>query len=323
MFRPELWPEIVPVQLRRLIKVLGAALQLAAAVFLAWMLWRYLPAILALDVGTPGLVFIGVAGGLLSMAILGLIGMGWRELIATGAPPPARLVLWITGRTSIAKYLPSNMLHYAGRQIFAPSLGVSQARVLASSIAEVLCVIGANGLITLLAVASAGRLPSGWPPTPLLVLAAGACMLAPVGPMLAARLIRDRLPKIAPLLDVRWPALVRSFCLYGGAMALGAVSFVMVMAVLGGLAGGARIGGLVAAYACSYVVGFVTPGSPGGLGVRETALVLLTAGMAEPSLVLGAALLQRVTLILGEAAAFGLTLTVPGPPMGESPEADA
>ena len=59
------------------------------------------------------------------------------------------------------------------------------------------------------------------------------------------------------------------------------------------------------AYTAAWLAGFVTPGAPAGLGVRELVLVFLLDGhAAEPDL-LPAVVLSRVVTVLGDTFFFG------------------
>jgi uncharacterized membrane protein YbhN (UPF0104 family) len=67
---------------------------------------------------------------------------------------------------------------------------------------------------------------------------------------------------------------------------------------------------LTTAFALAWVVGFVTPGAPAGLGVREAVLLLLLAhgmGAANASLLI---LTLRIATTLGDMLCFILGLAV-------------
>jgi uncharacterized membrane protein YbhN (UPF0104 family) len=66
---------------------------------------------------------------------------------------------------------------------------------------------------------------------------------------------------------------------------------------------------LAAAYSISYAFGFMLPGAPGGLGVREALIVLLTTHMDQSSIVT-AAIVQRLSSILAEALCFGASFCI-------------
>ena len=57
-------------------------------------------------------------------------------------------------------------------------------------------------------------------------------------------------------------------------------------------------------YALAWAIGFVVPGAPGGLGVREAMLLTFLSGAVEDKSVLIAAILFRVATTLGDALFF-------------------
>jgi uncharacterized membrane protein YbhN (UPF0104 family) len=64
------------------------------------------------------------------------------------------------------------------------------------------------------------------------------------------------------------------------------------------------IGGCLA----SYFIGFITPGTPGGIGVREAAMLLLLSPFFPSDIILLAAVIQRVIMIVGDVVAFPIGL---------------
>lgn len=67
---------------------------------------------------------------------------------------------------------------------------------------------------------------------------------------------------------------------------------------------------LSGAYAASWLIGFVTPGSPAGLGVREVALVAILSPFSNPEAAAGSAALLRIVTTLSEASIFLIGLTL-------------
>ena len=61
---------------------------------------------------------------------------------------------------------------------------------------------------------------------------------------------------------------------------------------------------IIAAYTISWVAGFIVPGAPGGIGVRESILLLVLSPYYAGDIVLIAAILHRISSILGDIIAF-------------------
>jgi uncharacterized membrane protein YbhN (UPF0104 family) len=94
-----------------------------------------------------------------------------------------------------------------------------------------------------------------------------------------------------------------------------ALLYIALFAISGGVLGGSIAAlspgavmahgwtGIIAACAAAWVAGFIIPGAPGGLGIRETVLALLLSPLygSDPALV--AALLYRGVTLSGDALA--------------------
>jgi len=61
---------------------------------------------------------------------------------------------------------------------------------------------------------------------------------------------------------------------------------------------------IVSAYTISWVAGYIVPGAPGGIGVRESILLLLLGQSFSGETALLAILLHRLTSIAGDIIAF-------------------
>jgi hypothetical protein len=79
--------------------------------------------------------------------------------------------------------------------------------------------------------------------------------------------------------------------------------YVLVAAATGSAPGFVWLAGL---YTAGYLVGFVTPLAPGGLGAREGTLVLLLGPRYGTGVALGISLMIRVVNVVGELLAVAL-----------------
>jgi uncharacterized membrane protein YbhN (UPF0104 family) len=61
---------------------------------------------------------------------------------------------------------------------------------------------------------------------------------------------------------------------------------------------------LVASFSLAWVVGFVTPGAPGGLGVREGLLLLMLAPVYSPASASVLVIALRIATTVGDSLSF-------------------
>lgn len=67
---------------------------------------------------------------------------------------------------------------------------------------------------------------------------------------------------------------------------------------------------LVGAYLLSWLLGFLMPGSPGGIGIREAALTLFLSGHFNTESVLLAIVIYRVINTIGDFLGFTAVLSI-------------
>ena len=122
---------------RAVLAIASAAAILASVYYIGRMLlelWRH-PGGVELTSDVVALVLVGSA----LYAVLHLpLGAAWGVLVsaAMATRAPARAVASVYGRSQIAKYLPSNVVHFAGRQLLGGRLGWPQAAIATSSLFE-------------------------------------------------------------------------------------------------------------------------------------------------------------------------------------------
>jgi len=65
---------------------------------------------------------------------------------------------------------------------------------------------------------------------------------------------------------------------------------------------------IVGLYLLSWLVGFLTPGAPSGLGIREFILLMFMGNVLNPEILLSAIIMHRALQIVGDVIAFILTM---------------
>jgi hypothetical protein len=294
---------------------LGGALAIAAAGWVVASLVRGSPGAAAgTGVETSRLVAAAAAGAVL-YALLGVLAAAawWRCLGLYGRRPPMvpAVVLW--ARTQAAKYLPGNVFHYLGRQLLGRRMGLSHAELAASAALELATVLVAAAMLT---AAGSAAAPGG---SLRLSAAAGAAALAALAMLFAADALIRRLPPLRRLAD-GLPPLSRRRTAAAALPALGLHLLVLAgtAGILWGLVAAGwperalPLGAALAAYPLAWAAGTLTPGAPGGIGVREAALaVQLAPFLGEAPAALAAIALRAVT-VGGDLLLAGAAWTLRG-----------
>lgn len=204
-----------------------------------------------------------------------------RAWAATADPErnlSGREVLRIYGHGVLMKYLPGSVFQYVSRHIGGVKAGLAHMRLARSTMVEV----GLH-LVSSLIVAAACLFFDRSP----LAMALAAAVL--IGGCLMAR---------RPLLT----ALALQIVAFG--------AFALAAALIGAaiLPAGTSLAHFSALFLLAWLAGFVVPVAPGGLGVREAALLALVGTGLPAASILAATLALRVASIAGDLAYGSIAL---------------
>jgi hypothetical protein len=251
-----------------------------------------------------------LAGAMGLYLIIVLAGSAaWYLLLrSTGATAPLIAVLTIWGRAQAGKYLPGNIGQYLGRAALAWQHGIPVHQSALTLVFETIGLVvtaAACALLAGLRGSSAGSpLDDPWK---IALLATGAVAV----PFLLAHVLERWFPEalrkrlgVARLPVPSVPTLGACLALYAVCFVCGGLSFELLARGLFGAGSAASWAWVIPAFALSWVAGFVTPGAPAGLGVREALLVGATAPLYGPGAALSTALALRVVTVLGDGIAF-------------------
>lgn len=212
--------------------------------------------------------------GLVYGMMLSLLALAWMQLAQAGRSIDPINSLACYGPGVIAKYIPGSVFQYGSRQLLGAEFGLGQKDMAKASLFEA-------GLHIPAALLSAALLYFGGS---LAVLVAGG------GAVSALLVFRSRPVIVAASLQV-------VFFLSFGLIAATLAQFAL------GIASPDRLASL---FMLAWLAGFLVPVAPGGIGVRESALLALAGPLELAGTVAAFALLTRLATTLGDAA-FGLT----------------
>lgn len=282
--------------LRRLLHLSGGLLGLLGVFFVAERLVRYADQI---DFGRFGpadwsiLALFAVAYGSANV----FLALAWRRLLAFFDlhVQPAWAVR-AYGLSQVAKYVPGNIFHLAGRQAIGMAAGLPAWPLGKSAVWE-LGLISACG-----AFFAALTIPMLWPACPA-VASLGIFALLTAAFVAGLRWFVST--------DVSRAALWQMAFLTVSAIVFAGMVFV-VEDVADPLLLLPRIGG---AYIIAWLAGLITPGAPAGVGIREVALIYFLGETLSLDALLMAVVLGRVVTVLGDLFFFAASAAAnrPGP----------
>lgn len=299
--------------LKRLASVAVVAASIAFLVFAIRSSWGDI-AKLASD---PQLLLLATGLSVIYGLLWFILFASWFYTLRQNSPArvTARAGAYVYAVSNIAKYLPGNVFHFASRQILGARLGWSHAAIARATLLEIAAiVIGVSLIILVVSLSSSGDsfsrvifgdtspLSRYWRHAAIAVLLAGVFAFA--------ILCRLQLPKrlfgvSAKAVLVVLGLVTTFFVLYG----LLAMIFVQRLPTA---ISAPPWPTWVIAYLLAWLAGFVVPGAPGGLGVRESVLLLLLSADHPDSqaLALALGLGMRFVSTLGDAFFAGLAFLV-------------
>ena len=222
---------------------------------------------------------------------------------AVGAGADRRAMVRIYLVSQVGKYLPGNVGHLLGRAWLAERVGVPLRLTAWIMSLEVIVLLVAGALAAAACLLLPGSTAAARWTLPLAAVALALGLLA-----VALALSRRRLADLRPLL----PQLRIALACYVGVFGVLAAAHCLLLGMIGG--GGwtaGTVAQVVSAVVLSWLVGFMTPGAPAGLGVREMSLLTLLTPLFSAETVLATAAFMRMASIAGDgiAWAMGLLLT--------------
>ena len=230
--------------------------------------------------------------------MIGIIA--WHKGYAHYATKPLAYIttFYFFARTEIAKYLPGNVFHFIGRQALASKMGLSQKNMAQANIFATLILCIATLLSAFLMALSSGIIDQK-----LLLLGA----IVSLGGIFFIIFIYGSFSKTKKLQMLATSTL--SIALQG--VMLSIVIFKLLPETTFSL-----LVAMAAIYVLSWLVGFVTPGASGGLGVREGAFIAIAEFLhihISMDVIIFAVLYIRLINILGDIVLYGITFFIKEP----------
>ena len=211
---------------------------------------------------------------------------------------PYITTFYFFAKTEIAKYLPGNVFHFVGRQALASKMGISQKNMAQASFFTTLVLCTATVVSAFLMA-----LPSNVIPTWLFNLSIAATL----GSIILILFIygsfsisKKLIMLIALTISIGLQGVMLSIIIW---QLLPETSFYVLST-------------MASIYVISWLVGFVTPGASGGLGVREGAFLAIAEFLhvsISMDVVVFSVLLVRFINIIGDVVLYFIASFIKNP----------
>ncbi len=297
--------------MRRVIRLAGRAAVAVSLAFLAFAMISSARSFPSAEWGGDAILSALLGVALVALAMIGG-AVGWAVLLRGGAPGVSLYEgVMAVGRSQVAKYLPGNVFHYVGRVASVQRLGAPVSAAVAALIGEAVLMVAAGMLVGLIGRSGdIGRLGEAGidfrARLAMVVVVGGIVVLVGGAFLLLSSRIRSVLTNLRA--GFRWTDFVCAGLLYGASQVLLGFALLVLLHGLFEPTTGIPAGQTLSASAIAWVAGFLTPGSPGGLGVREAVFVAVAGPELGRELALAGALALRLATVTADLVVFGLAM---------------
>ena len=299
---------------KKFIKYLGKAVSILSIIFIIRAVY-----VLGFDFSAvhnwP--VFLGVAllctvAKCITVYVSGTAWYRWLNFFS-GTKCQRKEALCVYAKANIGKYLPGNVMHYVERNLFAGKLGISQKKIAASTVFEVFTLVSAAFLIGI--TVSFGQLQSAFYNVfgeNYIQIIAGVILAGIVCLIVAAFLFKKKIASVLAeyKLSDFLLAYIGNVLLYMIVLITLGIIMVVLYCYMGGTFQLRSAALIVSGFTIAWVLGFIVPGAPGGIGVRELVITLLLSSVVGESLIVTLSVTHRLITIVGDFMAYLVMLII-------------
>ena len=300
-------PDGKKVWLRRL----GSLLMVLALVMIARRLYKYRAALISAI--TVSSVLAGVLFMLLQAAYILFNSALYNRLIRviTGKALPQEVVSHLYTKSNLYKYLPGNVMHLIGRNQIAAYCQVPHGDIAFCTVLELAITCLGPAIVSIIfswkmVITWLGAHPGTIKWICILAAIALACCAAILVFLKKKGSFAKWFSRVRGALPLMG-GMVICYALWNALM--GAAFLLLLKTISPELAWTAHLE-IIGIFSFSWLIGFITPGAPGGLGIREAILMFFLDGIASADAVTSAAMINRIASIFGDMLAYGIMIMV-------------
>lgn len=260
---------------------------------------------------SPRVIAVLFMGMIVQTAIWLCAGYPWMVFTQSlsGKKIPFSEVMPVYTKSNIYKYLPGNVLQYVGRNQLASNMKISHVDVACATILDIIfCVIGTGLVAVILLGGRISELMSQYGKQIVIVGVAGVLIIAAAVMVLFLKFrekFREYISRYSKALSPGNRAnLIRGVLYYLAQNAVSSVMyFISLSLIFNGEASVSELVSYTGAFLFAWILGFVTIGAPGGIGIRESVMIFV-CGEKFADKILLFVLVMRVASTLADVIAF-------------------
>lgn len=292
--------------LKKLGKILSILVVVSALFFVIETIWQNRLWLLKNRLTTHTIILV-IAGSIAYSINCFILSTAWKRLLTWFDQLNATMKTCyvIYARTQIAKYIPGNIFHFAGRHAMGSKAGFSHGALAGAAIHEVSGLLLSSGFLAFLGIAFYGINQTRISPLNLLAI----FITIPVITLFSNKLIM-KLPKLRGVnfrvknITETIYYLIPTYFLYVAFFLItGGILFAIIFLTFH-VKGIHNAGIVIMSLAISWIAGFIMPGASAGVGVRETVMIVSLSDILGEPQSLFIALIFRLITVMGDFLFF-------------------
>jgi len=226
----------------------------------------------------------------------------------SGRKIPYSAAMPVYTQSNLYKYLPGNVFQYVGRNQLAADMDISHVDVACATVLDVLfCVLWTAVISVIMLGGRIAELLSKYGRNLLIVGLVGIVLVTAL--ILAVRIkFRDKFKAYISRYSKAFakenrPMLLRGVFYYLIQNIVSAAMYFLCLWLIVPKADISELIALTGAFMFAWIIGFVTPGAPGGIGIREGVMLFVCGDSFSDRIVLFV-LVMRIGSVFADVAAF-------------------
>lgn len=246
------------------------------------------------------------------MALIALLNfMPWKKLVEmfSGQKLAPKDCIMVYSKSNLLKYVPGNVFQYVGRNALAVEKNIPHVEVAAATLFDIGLTVLAAALISLFFLSDVildflQKNPTIWHVAVILIILFLLLLLVVVW------VWKEKFKKVLLRYQhvLTWKSikvLLWGLAYYVVAMFLSSAFYLVILHfVLDVSVSSAVYLQLFSAYTLAWLVGFVTPGAPAGIGIKEAVMMSVTGNLLGLDVITLSMVILRILSIFADVIAF-------------------
>ncbi|MBR3281995.1 MAG: flippase-like domain-containing protein, partial [Ruminococcus sp.] len=297
--------------MKKAIKIAGNILMIAALAFVVKKLLDM--DISPSDFRSPEVIAALVIGAVMQTGIIIISCIPWLMFTRSlsGVKIPYSSAMPVYTQSNLYKYLPGNVFQYVGRNKLAADMQISHVDVACATVLDVFfCVLWTGIISVILLGGKIAELMEKYGKNLIITAIAGIILLLLLIAVIRLK-FRDKvssyLSRYSKAFDKenRPQLLFGIFYYFAHNIVSAGMYFICLRLVLGGGYELSELLTLTGAFMFAWIIGFVTPGAPGGIGIREGVMLFVCGDEHSEKIVLFV-LVMRIASVIADVTAFAI-----------------